>query len=70
MAKAMRNNVKVHLPKDFLVGSIEDKDQSVLIGDLQTGIPEGLLGLDIGPKTSLENNGVIMNAKTIVWNGP
>jgi len=33
-------------------------------------IPQGLAGVDIGPKTIAEYNKVISGAKTIVWNGP
>ncbi len=33
-------------------------------------IPDGMMGLDIGPKTVEAFAGVIATAKTIVWNGP
>ena len=36
----------------------------------EVGIPEGLLGMDIGPKTVEEFGDVIAAAGTIVWNGP
>ncbi|MBU1355677.1 MAG: phosphoglycerate kinase [Candidatus Edwardsbacteria bacterium] len=35
-----------------------------------TEIPQGLAGVDIGPKTIAEYNKVISGARTIVWNGP
>jgi phosphoglycerate kinase len=33
-------------------------------------IPDGMLGLDIGPKTAQEFGNIIRQAKTIIWNGP
>src|SRR6185295_15823136 len=33
-------------------------------------IPEGQMGLDIGPKTVELYAGIIRGAKTIIWNGP
>lgn len=33
-------------------------------------IPEGMLALDIGPKTVQKYSEVIRSAKTIIWNGP
>ena len=33
-------------------------------------IPEGFMGLDIGPETAGHYAGLVQQAKTIVWNGP
>ena len=33
------------------------------------GIPDGCMGLDIGPKTTDQFKAAILKAKTIVWNG-
>merc|ERR1719410_3308996 len=37
---------------------------------MSTGVPEGFLGLDIGPKSIELNDAAIAKSKTIVWNGP
>lgn len=71
MELARAKGVKIHLPLDYLIGNLPPKPTpEVLLGDLTTGVPDGMLGLDIGPKTALINNEVIMRSKTIVWNGP
>ena len=36
----------------------------------ETNIPGDWMGLDIGPKTTGQFNGILRHAKTIVWNGP
>lgn len=70
MEKAKAKNVKIHLPVDFVTGNKFAEDAQVGNGTLETGIPDGWMGLDIGPK-SIENfKQVVLNSKTIVWNGP
>ena len=36
----------------------------------EEGIPEGWMGLDVGPKSRIQFAEVIARAKTIIWNGP
>ena len=35
-----------------------------------TNIPDGFMGLDIGPKSVAEFSDIISSSKTIIWNGP
>lgn len=70
MRKADHCGVKIHLPEDFVLGDFDDLDSNVQYGDLNTGIPEDLAGLDIGHNTIANNHEVISRAHTIVWNGP
>eukprot|EP00455_Lapot_gusevi_P016831 TRINITY_DN187_c0_g1_i2.p2 TRINITY_DN187_c0_g1~~TRINITY_DN187_c0_g1_i2.p2 ORF type:complete len:429 (-),score=222.73 TRINITY_DN187_c0_g1_i2:146-1432(-) len=70
LEKAQAKGVKIHLPIDFVTGDKLSKDARVGEGDLKTGIPSDMLGLDVGPRTNALFAQVITNAKTIVWNGP
>ena len=67
--KAKEKNVKILLPVDNHVSaeySNEAEDKFVE----STEIPEGFMGLDIGPETIKIFKEAIENAKTVVWNGP
>jgi len=68
--KAKSKNVKVHLPIDFVTGDKFDEKANVGVADVQSGISDGLMGLDCGPKSAVVFAEVIARAKTIIWNGP
>lgn len=70
MKRAEELGVTIHLPQDFLIGDFKNPDTHVLLGDLNTGVMNGLWGLDIGPKTAAANDEIISRCNTIVWNGP
>ncbi|KAL3270819.1 hypothetical protein HHI36_021340 [Cryptolaemus montrouzieri] len=70
MAKAKRNNVQIHLPVDFITGDKFDEKAKVGEADAKCGIPDGWMGLDVGPKTNELFKKPIERAKVIVWNGP
>ncbi|XP_046683140.1 phosphoglycerate kinase [Homalodisca vitripennis] len=70
MAKAEKNGVKMHLPVDFVTGDKFAENAAVGAATVESGIPDGWMGLDAGPKSSEQFKEVIGRAKTIVWNGP
>lgn len=70
MAKAKEKGVKIHLPVDFVTGSKFGEDAEVGHATLSSGIPDSWLGLDIGPESSKKFQEVILESKTIIWNGP
>merc|ERR1712141_219954 len=70
MAKAAKNKVKIHLPSDFVTGDKFAADAKVGAATIESGIPDGWMGLDAGPKSVQLFKEVIGRAKTIVWNGP
>lgn len=49
--KAKKNNVQLHLPVDFITGSKFAEDAEVGEASVESGIPAGWMGLDVGPKT-------------------
>ncbi|MEA1896341.1 MAG: phosphoglycerate kinase [Bacteroidota bacterium] len=69
LTKAREKNVKVFLPDDDVVADRFDDNANKSVSSAGD-IPEGWMGLDIGPKTIKVYTGVIQNSKTILWNGP
>lgn len=67
--KAKSNNVQIHLPVDFLTADKFAEDAQVGNADATSGIPDGSMGLDIGPKSIELFRKPIERAKVIVWNG-
>lgn len=66
---AERKNVKFLLPIDHVCAK-EAKAGAERIEVKERAIPEGLMGLDIGPKTISLYREQIRFAKTVFWNGP
>jgi phosphoglycerate kinase len=60
---------ELKLPVDLVVGDrfAEDADTRTIDG---VDVPDGWMGLDIGPKTAREYAAVIVQAGTVFWNGP
>ncbi len=69
LAKAKEKGVSVILPVDHLCGEEFKEDTKVVAVD-GTDIPQGLIGMDIGPKTVMMIVSAVAKAKSVVWNGP
>ncbi len=69
MAKAKENDVRFVLPLDVEAADRYNSDASHKTMDADK-IPEGWMGLDIGPKTIKLFSEVISDAGTVIWNGP
>jgi phosphoglycerate kinase len=69
LEKAKAKNVSIHLPEDSVIADkfAADAETKTCPSD---AIPEGWMGLDIGPKAAGIFSEVVRNAKTILWNGP
>ena len=62
------HNVSIFLPKDHVVAKeISEKAKHKIVKE---HIPDGWIGLDIGPGTVKSFEEVLKDSKTIVWNGP
>ncbi|ORX92969.1 3-phosphoglycerate kinase [Basidiobolus meristosporus CBS 931.73] len=68
--KAKKNNVQLYLPVDYVTADKFDKDANTGYATDETGIPSGWQGLDCGEKSNEINRKAILEAKTILWNGP
>jgi len=69
MQRAQAKGVKFLLPVDHIVGDRFSAEAEPVVTDNQN-IPDGYMGLDIGPKTAEMYKGAISIAKTVIWNGP
>ena len=69
LEKAQEKGVKLLLPVDNHVSSEYSNNGEEKIVD-STEIPDGFMGLDIGPKTIEKFEEAVKDAKTVVWNGP
>jgi phosphoglycerate kinase len=65
---ATRRETRLLLPNDHVCGKELTAGTPVQV--LREGIPEGWMGLDIGPETVGRFGTVLEGARTIVWNGP
>jgi len=69
MKKAGELDVNLHIPSDTVAADKFDNDAGTLV--CKAGeIPEGWMGLDIGPESTKTFSEVIKNSATILWNGP
>ncbi|MDO5398673.1 MAG: phosphoglycerate kinase [bacterium] len=59
---------KIVLPVDTVITEKFDNDAPAKV--VEGDIPDGWMGLDIGPKSIELFKGVLADAKTVVWNGP
>ncbi|NOY47961.1 MAG: phosphoglycerate kinase, partial [Chlorobi bacterium] len=69
LERAKAKNVQVHLPVDAIIADAFSNDANTRIVPVNE-IPEDWMGLDVGPETETLFNTVILNSKTILWNGP
>lgn len=69
LGKAKEHKVKVYLPSDAIIAESFSNDVDRKEADIYS-IPEGWMGLDAGQKSRDQFNDVLLNSRTILWNGP
>ncbi|HNV30098.1 MAG TPA: phosphoglycerate kinase [Cyclobacteriaceae bacterium] len=67
--KAKAKGVELHLPIDSIAGDKFDANANTQTVN-NNSIPDGWMGLDIGPQATQVFSKVIEESKTILWNGP
>jgi phosphoglycerate kinase len=67
--QAKLKNVHIHIPVDVVAANSFSNDAETQIVDVRE-IPDGWQGLDAGPKSLAIFKTIIMESKTILWNGP
>jgi len=69
LAKAKEKNTQIYLPIDSVAASEFSATAEHKVLD-SNDIPDGWMGLDIGPKAIEKYREVVLQSKTILWNGP
>lgn len=69
LKKAEEKGVCFHFPSDSVIASKFAADAEVSVAP-SNNIPDGWMGLDIGPNAVRQFENVIHRSKTILWNGP
>ncbi len=67
LERAAKRGVEIHLPVDHVVSTAIDGS---VPGEVVEVIPDGQLGVDVGPATVARFGEVLAGARTIFWNGP
>lgn len=69
MQEARDRGVQLHLPTDTVVADAFADNANTDVCPANA-IPDGWMGLDIGPRTIADFSTVVKRARTILWNGP
>ncbi len=69
LEKAKLKGVEIHLPMDSIIADKFAEDAETKNCE-SNAIPTGWMGLDIGEKSISAFKSVLLNSKTILWNGP
>jgi phosphoglycerate kinase len=66
---AKEKNIQLLLPIDSVNADAFNNDATIQNSKI-TNVPDGFMGLDIGPDSITQFSKAILDSKTIIWNGP
>lgn len=69
LKKAESMGVQIHLPVDAVIADRFANDAQTRTVNIRE-IPDGWMGLDIGPETEKQFDAIIQSSGTLLWNGP
>jgi phosphoglycerate kinase len=69
LEKAEKLGVQIHLPSDSIIADKFAADANIS-SSANNEIPNGWMGLDIGPNAMNQFANIVSKSKTILWNGP
>ncbi|UGS23692.1 phosphoglycerate kinase [Flavobacterium channae] len=69
LKQAKEKGVQIHIPVDVVAADAFSNDANTQVVDVNH-IPDGWQGLDAGPKSLEIFKRIILDSKTILWNGP
>ncbi|MGA9146202.1 MAG: phosphoglycerate kinase [Candidatus Nanopelagicales bacterium] len=70
LADARERGVDLVLPTDLVIADAFAADANHEVVSVEAGVPEGWMGLDIGPESAARFAQLIEESETVVWNGP
>ena len=68
LEQTKRLQAEMLLPEDHIIAEDLDAESKTRVAPID--IPDGWIGVDIGPKTVDRYSSILQKAKTVVWNGP
>lgn len=69
ISKAKEKGVDLQLPKDSIIADDFNNEANTQTAD-NYAIPDGWMGLDVGPESRAVFSKIIEESKTVLWNGP
>ncbi len=68
--QAAEGNVELVLPVDVVIAQEVSEESASRVVGVGDGIPDGWMGLDIGPESAAAFSRLVETSHTVVWNGP